>query len=146
MISNSLNIVSFAFLSFALLVAVIRYAVLNAKYRKTLLELVQSRIDKGIYLDFYEKNILKSKELNSFDVDSQDAFIKFLSNSRDWAFSYIEDTQNVITNVLLKTDQTIKYHKDFMSMEIEPYRTQIDTLVTAIEELKTLIPKEELNK
>lgn len=141
-----LNTLSFIILSFALLASIISYSSLKIKYRKILSELVQSRIDKNIYLDFYEKNMIKSKEIKDFDTDSQDAFIKFLSNSRDWAFSYIEDTQRVISDVLSKTNKTIQYHKEFNSMEIEPYKTQLDTLTGAIEELKTLLPKEELNK
>lgn len=146
MFTGSLQLFSFILLSAFLVVSVIQYTILKVKYRKTLVELVQARIDKSVYIDFYQKNLLDKKDESGFISESQDDFVKFLSTSRDWAFGYIEDAQRVIGDILSKTDQTIKYHKEFNSMEIEPYKTQLDTLTNAIEELKTLIPKEELLK
>ena len=44
--------------------------------------------------------------------------------------------------IIEKTKDTVKYHKDFGSLEIEPYATQINILTDAIEELKTLLPEQ----
>ena len=89
------------------------------------------------------------KELNTESrTDSdihKDNFIKFISDSRDWAFEYIDDVQKSITSIIEKTEDTVKYHKDFGSLEIEPYATQITILSDAIEELKTLLPVRDKN-
>jgi hypothetical protein len=87
------------------------------------------------------KNLLDQKE--KLASDKNDGFVKFISDSRDWAFEYIENVQQSIQKVLHDTEHTIKYHREFTSMEIEPYKTQLDTLSNAIDELKQLLPKEE---
>jgi hypothetical protein len=75
-------------------------------------------------------------------IEQTEGFIKFISDSRDWAFEYIENTQETIKQIIDKTEHTIDYHKNFGSMAIEPYSSQITTLVDALEELKTLLPEE----
>jgi hypothetical protein len=91
--------------------------------------------------DFIAKNNVEFK--NDSDIHKEN-FIKFLSDSRDWAYQYIEDVQKSIDNIVEKTADTVRYHKDFGSLAIEPYATQITILVDAVEELKTLLPKEEV--
>jgi predicted nucleic-acid-binding protein len=91
--------------------------------------------------DFIAKNNVEFK--NDSDIHKEN-FIKFLSDSRDWAYQYIEDVQKSIDSIVEKTADTVKYHKDFGLLAIEPYATQLNTLVDAIEELKTLLPKEEV--
>lgn len=88
------------------------------------------------------KNLLDEKE--KLASDKNDGFVKFISDSRDSAFEYIENAQQVINKIINDTELTINYHNQFRSMEIEPYQSQLDTLTNAIEELKALIPKEEL--
>ena len=91
--------------------------------------------------EFIAKNNVEFK--NDSDIHKEN-FIKFLSDSRDWAYQYIEDVQKSIDSIVEKTADTVKYHKDFGSLAIEPYATQINILVDAVEELKTLLPKEEV--
>jgi Tfp pilus assembly protein PilE len=91
--------------------------------------------------EFIAKNNVEFK--NDSDIHKEN-FIKFLSDSRDWAYQYIEDVQKSIDNIVEKTADTVRYHKDFGSLAIEPYATQITILVDAVEELKTLLPKEEV--
>jgi hypothetical protein len=91
--------------------------------------------------EFIAKNNVEFK--NDSDINKEN-FIKFLSDSRDWAYQYIEDVQKSIDNIVEKTADTVRYHKDFGSLAIEPYATQITILVDAVEELKTLLPKEEV--
>jgi hypothetical protein len=55
-------------------------------------EHLQLLLDKGALLEKIETlNLEYSKEAN-------DGFVKFLSQSRDWAFEYIEDAQDSIRN------------------------------------------------
>lgn len=90
------------------------------------------------------KTLLDQKD--SANVEKTEAFLNFVTQSRDWAFEYIEDVQRVINSVLKQTESTVKYHNEFSSLVIEPYKKQLDTLVNAIEELKFLLPNEEFFK
>jgi hypothetical protein len=88
--------------------------------------------------------------INELDTESRsdsdihkDNFIKFISDSRDWAFNYIDDVQKSINSIVEKTESTIDYHKSFGSLAIEPYATHITILADAVEELKTLLPNKD---
>ena len=50
-------------------------------------------LDYRMFKDMYDKLF---EELNSVKVEKDDGFVKFLSESRDWAFQYIESTQVVV--------------------------------------------------
>lgn len=100
-------------------------------------------------IDLIQRNEILKKSLNSKDnndIEKTEGFLNFVTQSRDWAFEYIEDVQRVVNKVLSDTESTVEYHNKFSSMEIEPYGQQISTLVTAIEELKFLLPNEEFFK
>jgi hypothetical protein len=90
------------------------------------------------------KTLLDQRD--SAHVEKTEGFLNFVTQSRDWAFEYIEDVQRVINSVLTQTESTVKYHNEFSSLVIEPYKKQLDTLVNAIEELKFLLPNEEFFK
>ena len=100
-------------------------------------------------IDLIQRNEILKTSLNSKDnndIEKTEGFLNFVTQSRDWAFEYIEDVQRVVNKVLSDTESTVEYHNKFSSMEIEPYGQQISTLVTAIEELKILLPNEEFFK
>ena len=104
---------------------------------------------KSQVIDILQQNQVFKTLLDQRDsahVEKTEGFLNFVTQSRDWAFDYIEDVQRVINKVIDDTNSTIEYHNKFASMEIEPYATQINTFATAIEELKFLLPKEEFFK
>lgn len=51
---------------------------------------VQATIDKDLISDKLKETVAV---VNSTNIQDKDGFVKFLSESRDWAFSYIEDVQ-----------------------------------------------------
>lgn len=84
-----------AFAVSLLLLVVLSYTaiVFGMKSRKLASELVQLNMDKIVLLSKLEKEI-EARESKS--VEQTDGFVKFLSESRDWAFKYIEDVQKSI--------------------------------------------------
>jgi hypothetical protein len=60
----------------------------------------------------------KNNETQSEDVTHKENFIKFLSDSRDWAFEYIETSQQVIQEVSeeLKKQGLNNYSNKLMSL------------------------------
>lgn len=63
------------------------------KLRKVTRTSVQSQIDNFILLSELDK-MVQEKENKS--VEQSDGFLKFVSESRDWAFDYIEDVQQAL--------------------------------------------------
>ncbi len=91
-----LGLISFSV--FLVLLVIMSYAVIvfGIKARKLSAQIAQLNVDKILLLDRLEK-ALDAKESQS--IEKTDGFIKFLSESRDWAFTYIEDVQKAIDAV-----------------------------------------------
>ena len=75
------------------------------------LEELNSQIDNGISM--------------SDDTIHKENFIKFLSDSRDWAFEYIEKSQETIKEVL---NYVNKQHDDFDKKHLESLQLLLPTL------------------
>jgi short subunit fatty acids transporter len=84
---------------------------------------IQLEADKIIILDRLEKI---SSELDVKKLENTDEFVAFLSQSRDWAFEYIEDVQIAI-----------KYLKNAMSTDNK------EEIKLAYAHLVELLPKDE---
>jgi hypothetical protein len=74
----------------------------------------------------------------------QESFIKFLSDSRDSAFTYIEEVQSGISNFVEQVDPEISYFKEYGDiMAMSPNYNSMKKIATAYEDLVKLLPKEE---
>lgn len=58
--------------------------------------LLQEILDKMVLQDSLDKI---SEEYQSLSIQGSDGFVKFLSESREWAFSYIEEVQQSIVDL-----------------------------------------------
>ena len=60
-------------------------------------------LDKAVLVTEFAKVLEKQ---NSQSIEETDGFLKFVSDSRDWAFTYIEDIQQALLSydVALSTD------------------------------------------
>lgn len=108
----------------------------NAEYKY---ELLKSYADFKILLKQVEQ--LENTSNNGLD---QDSFFKFISDSRDIAFEYIEEIQSK----LLDFDNLIKLkiaENNMLDQEYnykEKYENLVLVLFTEIDKLKELLPKE----
>lgn len=91
-------------------------------------------IDAGIISVEFQK-LLSEKQLKP--LEETQGFIKFISDSRDWAFTYIEDVQNAIEEYRNIAD-VVPISKD---MTIE----QAEQLSKAYDKLIDFLPTEEVN-
>jgi hypothetical protein len=137
--SDFFSFISFVVFIFLFVIVLLRLIKLKSQSIKLKLQII----------DLVQQNELLKKTLESKEnpqIEKTEGFLNFVTQSRDWAFEYIEDVQKVINKVIDDTSSTIEYHNKFGSMDIEPYATQITTLANAIEELKFLLPNEEFFK
>jgi hypothetical protein len=104
---------------------------------KTLgLTLLQERIDKNIIIDKISKDLDKTKP-----IEQTDGFIKFISESRDLAFSYIEEAQKGISKFVKNAGPEIEYFKKFGPIsEGQPLHDSMTKISEEYEDLKKLLP------
>ena len=87
----------------------------------------------------------KTKEDSDESIHKEN-FIKFLSDSRDWAFSYIESVQKVLTKFVNDVDADVSHfdeYGDAISMSRPDY-SSMKNISKAYKELKTLLPEDEI--
>jgi hypothetical protein len=103
-------------------------------------ELIQSHIDKTVLAEkLFEasaRNLLK-KETES------DAFLKFVSDSRDWAYQYIDDVQEGLNKFIIDIEPEIAYFDEYGEVgSAYPHYHSMKKISGAYKELKKLLPED----
>jgi hypothetical protein len=83
----------------------------------------------------------------SDDTLHKENFIKFLSDSRDWAFEYIEKVQDGLNKFFSDIEPEINYlkeYKDLAPMQLNHY--SLKKISEAYEQLKILLPDKTINE
>lgn len=106
---------------------------------KKMIKLLSSSYDKI-------ESLLSLKQSNISDSDvHKESFIKFLSDSRDWAYEYIENVQVGLNKFIEDVDKDIIYfdkYGDVLSTERPDYAA-LKNISVAYKELKKLLPEKE---
>ena len=93
------------------------------------------------------ENLSSLKNNNDLDNDvHKESFIKFLSDSRDWAYTYIEDIQEGLANFVNDVEPEISHFDEYgeaLSMSRPDYPS-MKNISKAYKELKTLLPEDEI--
>jgi hypothetical protein len=141
-INNFLNILDLAVFVFSIFVfinLIIYILKLRSNNKKGILTVAQLIIDK---------NILESKimELDKV-VQSQEKehFLKFLNDSRDAAFEYIEKSQETVRSFIRSIEKDIKHFDTYGIAVINPYDDLLTKVSSGLEELRELLPEEKEN-
>jgi len=102
---TSLNLLDIALIILSSLFAITSTMLLisTAKREKQVRQLT---LDKAILITEFAKVLEKQ---NNQSIEETEGFLKFVSDSRDWAFTYIEDVQQAIQayDVALSTDDAV---------------------------------------
>ena len=133
--------------AFGIFISVISYLVFRLyKLRKTNHELIglmlQMDMDKTIFSDQITK---LTQELENKKLEGSDGFLKFVSESRDWAFNYIETTQEEIKKFSEIMEKEKSYHNTYGTAAGTGSMQSImlDRVFQAYDDLAKLLPKEE---
>ena len=137
MISNIL-IISLSIMS---LLFAIAYFLITKKLNRMIKEYAKLSIDHISLQKFIES-------LNLDDITGQEVhkenFIKFLSDSRDWAFAYIEDVQSELKKFIEEIEPEINYFNEYGDLtSMQPNYYSLKKISEAYYELTKLLPKEE---
>jgi len=87
------------------------------------------------------------KDLKTNESVHKENFLKFISESRDWAFEYIEEVQNGLSKFIDELEPEINYFKEYGDIgSMAPNYYSMKKFVQEYEKLKMLLPTEEANK
>lgn len=137
----SIDLVIYAVLSTLVILFLINNLRLWVKLRKLRLKFLQDSLDKSLVI----KNLSERLEgLSSKNVEKTDGFLKFISESRDWAFKYIEDVQAALAIFKDKVEPQLDYANKYGKLSVETAQTTIlDEINSAYLELKKIMPEDD---
>jgi len=82
-------------------------------------------------------------ESKTDEEKSNEAFLKFVSDSRDWAYQYIDEVQEGLNKFITDIEPEISYFKEYGDLgSMAPNYYSMKKISTAYEELKKLLPED----
>jgi hypothetical protein len=112
------------------------------------LYVIQKRANKVIIAKTLEALLLQqlTRNTNKTDKDqSNEDFLKFVSDSRDWAYQYIEEVQAGLSSFINEVGPQIDYYNEYgSSVEgmLAPHDFALKKISSEFEKLKTLLPED----
>lgn len=135
---NTILLISLSTLCVSFAVA---YSITLKRLARLTQECAKLFIDNKTLEEFIASNNVEFK--NDSDIHKEN-FIKFLSDSRDWAFGYIEEVQSGLNKFVSDVEPEINYFKEYGDViSMQPNYDSLQRISKAYEELKNLLPKEE---
>jgi hypothetical protein len=117
-------------------ILIFKHIQLKIKLSSTTVELIKANIDKVIIAE----KLSETKNKNKADPSSE-AFLKFVSDSRDWAYTYIEDVQASLNKFIVDVEPEILYFDTYGDlMGAEPNYKSMKKISVAYKELKKILP------
>lgn len=132
-----------AYAVFVVVTTLLLISNLKSRSKRKLLanELIQQTLDKMALLQHVEK---LTAETQSKDIEQTDGFLKFVSDSRDWAFQYIETVQEALEEFDKKVSPTLEYYSTY-GTAVEGLHTGLTKEISeAYAELKKVLPKDKI--
>jgi len=126
-------------LSFAIayISSVVRMKKMTEAFAKVLISQTQLELA-------YDNYVQAKNSAEGADIHTQN-FIKFLSDSRDWAFQYIEDVQVGIKKFMNEVQPQLDYYNKY-GVVIEgmapPHDFALKKISKEVDELKKFLPEE----
>ena len=92
--------------------------------------------------EVFEASIQSPVSKEDQDIHKEN-FIKFLSDSRDWAFEYIEDVQKQLETFIRDIEPEIMYFDEYGIVgDAYPHYHSMKKISSAYKDLKKLLPEE----
>jgi hypothetical protein len=89
-----------------------------------------------------EQGVKKALE-NAPAIENSEGFLRFVSESRDWAFQYIEEVQAVLQEFAEDIEPEIAYFKEYGDISsMSPNYYSMKKIAASYDKLKEVLPKE----
>jgi hypothetical protein len=110
------------------------------------LYVLQKRANKVLIAKTLEALLMQqlTSNINKTDKDqSNEDFLKFVSDSRDWAYQYIEEVQKGLDNFITDIEPEISYFDEYGEVgSAYPHYHSMKKISGAYKELKKLLPED----
>jgi hypothetical protein len=93
-----------------------------------------------------KKNKELEKRLANREEIANESYVKFLNDSRDWAYNYIEDVQAKLADFSNKVEPQLNYYNTYGSAVQGPHTILVKEISKAYEELKAVLPEDNKEK
>jgi hypothetical protein len=131
-----IELVAFTLFITLFFILIFKHIQLKIKLSSTTVELIKANIDKVIIAE----KLSETKNKNKADPSSE-AFLKFVSDSRDWAYTYIEDVQASLNKFITDVEPEVMYFDTYGDlMGAEPNYNSMKKISVAYKELKKILP------
>lgn len=101
-------------------------------------------IETSLLAEAYRQKL--GQEINNRDTKSleqTEGFLKFISDSRDWAFGYIEEAQQALQDFALEMEPIIEWSKTYGIVNGDNAHTEaLEKISLAYDKLKSVLPEE----
>lgn len=135
-----IELISFSIFIILFFMLIFNNVRLNIRLSEVRLEVIKAYLEKTIVS---EKLIEISEEKNKKDDYSSEAFLKFISDSRDWAYQYIDEVQEGINKFITDIEPEISYFDEYGEVgSAYPHYHSMKKISGAYKELKKLIPED----
>ena len=95
---------------------------------------------KKTLIDVYKNGLMETDQ-------AKEDFIKFISDSREWAFEYIENVQKELNKFVDAVDKDIKHFDEFgIVASASPHYETLKNISEAYNKLQILLPDEKDNR
>jgi hypothetical protein len=131
-----------AFIALSVLCLVFAASALSQRKAKLAMleKLLAAEIEKSIFATKLSEATLQSETKK---IEESEGFLKFISESRDWAFRYIEDTQGAIKRFDKSISEGLEYlYKQRNTSSDALVSASISTLYEEYQKLKEILPKD----
>lgn len=136
---NIIDIVIFSVYIVSLLTLLFFLIKNNIDKRKLLSMFIQSEMNRYVVSQRLEEAL---KELSNKELLESDGFVKFISDSRDWAFQYIEEVQKALDEFDKRISPELEWSKTFGTvLGDNTYTDALNRISEAYDKLKSVLPK-----
>jgi hypothetical protein len=110
------------------------------------LYILQKRKNRAIIANAVKVLMMQEENYENNKTDKEKAnedFLKFVSDSRDWAYQYIDEVQTSLNKFITDIEPEISYFKEYGDVgSMAPNYYSMKKISTAYEELKKLLPED----
>ena len=102
-----------------------------------------------LYLASVESTSNSAASLTENEKVHNEGFIKFLSDSRDWAFQYIEEVQTGLQKFVQEVEPQINHYNKYgaaIEGTMPPYDIALKKISKEMEDLKRFLPEDTIDR
>ena len=139
MIEFIITSVAYSVLAFLTVYFGFRNFVLRRKLKDAFTDRLQAEINKNIIMVEYSNAL---QQVENMKLEKSDDFVKFLSDSREMAFSYIEDVQVKIVEFDKLLQEIVEWNNTYGTVAGNvPHAEKIEQISLAYDSIRELLPE-----